>query len=170
MQIAGEIADLDERRQAALTRRLELARVLAQLRRDEVVAEMAVDLFLRLGGEHCPSLDSRDAVLGDREATANGILAQRDVVILRAAEVLQQVAIALRRHDPQIETQSVAGDHGRLRIAVRDDLGNERQLHECSSERGGVCRRGDQVEVAKGLASATDAARFGDAQSRWMCA
>ena len=39
VQVAAEVAQLDELRQLAVARRLELAAVLAQLRRDEVVAE-----------------------------------------------------------------------------------------------------------------------------------
>ena len=39
-------------------------------------------------------LDLGDPVLGDREPAPNGRLAQGDVVVLRAGEVLQQVAVA----------------------------------------------------------------------------
>ena len=37
---------------------------------------------------------------------ANGVLAQRDVVVLRAGEVLQQVPVRLRRHDAQVEPEA----------------------------------------------------------------
>ena len=46
VEVAAQVAELDERRQLAAARRLELARVLAQLRRDERVAEMLVQLLL----------------------------------------------------------------------------------------------------------------------------
>ena len=61
-----------------------------------------------------PALDVEDAVLKDREAAADGVLAQGDVVVLRAREVLEQVPVALRRDDAQVEAEAL-GDDGRLR-------------------------------------------------------
>ena len=46
-----------------------------------------------------------DAVLRDRELAADGLLAQRDVVLLRAGEVVEQVAVRLRRDDAQVEAR-----------------------------------------------------------------
>ena len=85
--------ELDELRQRAVARRLELAAVLAQLRRDPRVAEERVDLLLGRERVHLAGLDLGDPVLGDREAAPHGRLAQRDVVVLRAGEVLEQVAV-----------------------------------------------------------------------------
>ena len=95
-----DVAELDELRQLALARGLELAAVLAQLGRDELVAEVLVELLLVL--ELSTSSDSTSviAVLGDRET----VLSRRSsrsatLCVLRAGEVLEQVPVRLRRHD-----------------------------------------------------------------------
>ena len=100
VQVAADVRELDELRQLPLARRLELAAVLAQLRRDPVVAEEAVDLVFGRERVHLAALDLRDPVLGDREPAADGGLTQRHVVVLRAGEVLEQVAVRFGRHDP----------------------------------------------------------------------
>jgi hypothetical protein len=46
VELALDVRELDEHRQLTLARGLELARVLAQLRRDELVPEPLVDLGL----------------------------------------------------------------------------------------------------------------------------
>ena len=151
-------SELDERGQLALSRGVELAGVLPQLRRHELVAEEPVELLL--GGErlHLAGLGDRDAVLRDRETAADRLLAERDVVLLRAGEVLQQVAEALRRHDAQVEPEPLLRHDRRLRVAVRDDLEHARQGREERRQRGRVGRRGDHVEVSEALAPAAHAA------------
>ena len=96
-------------RQLAGARRLQLAAVLAQLRLDVGVAEPLVDLLLALAERHLAALGVGDAVLGDREAAADRVFAQRHVVGLGAGEVLQQVAEGGRRHDPQVDRDAVVG-------------------------------------------------------------
>jgi hypothetical protein len=49
VELADEVADLDERGRPPFARGLELAAVLAQLRRDRLVAEEAVELAPRRG-------------------------------------------------------------------------------------------------------------------------
>src|SRR5207302_4181720 len=128
VQIAAQPAELDELRQLVRARRRELTGVLAQLRRNELVAEELVQLRLVLGVEDLAALHRRDAVLGDRQAAPDGTLAQRDIVLLRAREVLEQVAVRLRRDDAQVEAQAVVRDDRRLRVALRGDLGDPAQL------------------------------------------
>ena len=128
VQIAAHLAELDELRQLAAPRRLELAVVLAQLRRDRLVAEELVERVLVLGAEDLAGLDGGDAVLGDREPAPHRLLAHRDVVLLRAGEVLEQVPVRLGRDDAQVEAEPVGGDDRRLRVAVRGDLLHPRQL------------------------------------------
>ena len=82
VQVALQVAQLDEVGQLAEARRFELAEVLAQLRRDEVVAEQLVQLSLLGVCQHLARLDNLDAVLGDRVAVPDGVLAQRHVVEL----------------------------------------------------------------------------------------
>ena len=162
VHLAAEVAELDEPGSVAPPRRLELAAVLAQLGRDEAVAEEGIERLLVPEGMHLSGLDHRDAVLGDREPVALRLLAQRDVVVLRAGEVLQEVAVALRRHDAEIEPEALLGDHGRLRVAVGDDLEHPRQADEVRRQRRGVGGGRDHVEVAERLAAPARAARLGD--------
>ena len=151
MQVAAHVAQLDELRQLAHARRLELARVLAQLRRDRLVAEELVDRVLLGALEDVASLDVRDAVLRDREPAPHRVLAHGHVVVLRAGEVLEEVAERLRRDDAQVETEPFARDDGRLRVALRGDVGHPAQFGEAARQLGGGCRARDDVEVAERL-------------------
>jgi hypothetical protein len=74
VQVAAQLALLDQLRQLALACGLELTCVLAQLGRDVLVAEPLVDLLLALGREDLTALDLRDPVLRDREAAPLGVL------------------------------------------------------------------------------------------------
>ena len=103
VEIAEHVGSLDERRQASVPGSVKLASVLAQLRRNPGVAQVGVQLLLALVGRDLAGLDRLDAVLGNREAAAHGVFTQSDVVVLRAGEVLQQVAEALGRNDTEIE-------------------------------------------------------------------
>ena len=92
VQVALDVGELDQLRQLAFARRLQLAAALAQLRLDVGVAEALVDLLLALAEVDLAALGLGDAVLGDREAAADRLFAQLHVVGLGAGEVLQQVA------------------------------------------------------------------------------
>ena len=76
------------------------------------------------------------------EPAAYGLFAHRHVVVLRAGEVLEQVAVALGRHDAQVEAQAVVRDHGRLRPALGNDLDDPIEARE------GVDQRPRVVAVA----------------------
>ena len=107
VQVALEVAQLDELRQRALARRLQLAGVLAELGWDELVAEERVELLLVAVRDRLAGVDDGDAVLGDRETAPLRLLPHGDVVLLRAGEVLEQVAVALGRNDAQVEAKAV---------------------------------------------------------------
>ena len=105
MEIALEMAELDELRQRSASRRLQLAG--AQLGRDELVAEELVQLLLVAMGDRLARIHDDDAVLGDREPPALRLLPHGDVVVLRAGEVLEEVAIALGGNDAEVEAEAV---------------------------------------------------------------
>ena len=109
VHLPTQVAELYELRQRALAGHLELAAVLPQLGRDEAVAEEGVPELLVPKGLQLPRLDHGDAVLGDREPVALRLLAESHVVILRPGEVLEQVAVALRRDDPEVEAEALVG-------------------------------------------------------------
>ena len=54
----------------------------------------------------------------------------RDVVVLRAGEVLQQVPVRLGRDDAEVVAQAVVRDDRRLRVALRRDLDDPRERAE----------------------------------------
>ena len=107
MEIALEMAELDELRQRSASRRLQLTGALAQLGRDELVAEELVQLLLVAMGDRLARIHDDDAVLGDREPPALRLLPHGDVVVLRAGEVLEEVAIALGGNDAEVEAEAV---------------------------------------------------------------
>ena len=98
-----------------------------------------------------PRLDVLDAPLRDAHAAPLGVLAHAHVVALRAREVLQQVAVALGRHDAQVELHAVVGRRPRPSCAVAEHLGDERLLDEPRRQRRPVGRGGDHVDVAHRL-------------------
>ena len=104
-----DVAELDQLRQLAFARRLQLAAALAQLRLDVVVAEALVDLLLGLAGLDLAALGLGDPVLGDREAAGDRLFAQLHVVGLGAGEVLEQVAEGGGRDDPQVDRDRRCG-------------------------------------------------------------
>src|SRR5579859_4329501 len=166
VEVAADVAQLDELRQLTLPRRLELARVLTQLRRDRLVAEELVDRVLVGAAKDIPGLDVRDAVLRDREPTPHGVLAHRDVVVLRPGEVLEEIAERLGRNDAQVEAVAVARDDGRLRVALRRDVDDPAQAREALRQVGGVRRARDDVEVAVRLLAAAHRPRLRDVEGR----
>ena len=113
VQVAAHVGDGDEGRQLAAPRRLELARVLPQLRRDRLVAEELVQLVFGRRAKHLTGLDRGDAVLGDREPTPHGVLPHRDVVVLRTGEVLVF-------GDEELEAEVLGrGEYGMRRVLLR---------------------------------------------------
>ena len=158
VQVAAQIRELDEVRQLVPPRELELAVVLAQLRRNDLVAEVAIDLVLVGRAEDLAALGVLDAPLRDAHAAPLGVLAHAHVVALRAGEVLEQVAVALGRHDTQVELHAVVGEHGGLGGAVAEHLGDERLLDEPGGQRRPVARGRDHVHVAHRLRAAAQRA------------
>ena len=123
---------------------------------------MRVQLVLVGGRELLAGLGCRDGVLGDGEAPADGVLPQRDVVLLRAREVLEQIAVRLRRHDAKVEPEALVRDHGRLRIPLRHDVGDVLAGREVVDQRRRVRRGGDHVEIAERLAPSPSRAGLRD--------
>ena len=67
VQVAAQVAGLDQLRQPVAARGVELAEILAELGRDPVVAEERVDLLLGRERVDGAALGLGDPVLGDRE-------------------------------------------------------------------------------------------------------
>ena len=92
VQVAAQVLERDQPRQRAGLGRLDLAAILAQFRRDERQAERLVDAFLGLAGHERTVVHPVEAVFVQLEAALDGAVAKRDVVALRAGEVLERRA------------------------------------------------------------------------------
>ena len=112
MEVAAQVADADQGRQATGQRRLDLAGVLAQLGLDERQAEERVRLGLareraQLGGVAGQRLavlvDPQEALLGQAPALVAGHRPEPDVVLLGAGEVDAVRAGLARRHDHEVD-------------------------------------------------------------------
>ena len=72
-------------------------------------------------------------MLGDREPLLHRPLAQLDVVLGRAGEVLEQVAVGVRRDDPQVDRDPVVGRDPRPRRARRSPPGRRARARSAPS-------------------------------------
>jgi hypothetical protein len=84
--------------------------------------------------------------------------------------VLEDVPVALGRHDAEVEAEALVPDHRRLRVPTGDDLGHPRPFAERRDHGRRFCGRRDQVEVANRLTPAADAACLGDGDGGLMSA
>ena len=114
--------------------------------------------MLVVGLQELAGLDLLDPVLADLEATADGVLAQRDVVCLGAGQVLQQVPERARRDHPQLDPRAVVSDAGDLGLASLLDRGDPVVGDEGVHHLGGRGGRGDQIDVLGGLGVPAEAA------------
>src|SRR5439155_15218528 len=121
--IAAEVAQLDEVREAAGHRRLDLTTILAQLRLDERQSEERVGLRLvaegpELGvrsGEGLAILaDPQEPVLGEAPAEVARERAQADVVLLASREVDARGAGLAGRHDHEVDLWAAQEANRRL--------------------------------------------------------
>ena len=160
VEVAADVAELDQLRQLPFARRLQLAAALAQLRLDVGVAEPLVDLVLGLAEGDLVGLGVGDAVLGDREAALHRVLAELDVVGLGAGEVLEQVAELGGRDDAQVDRDAVVGLRADAVFARFAGGGDQRVVGEELGKLLALVGGRDQVDVLAGLGPAAD--RAGD--------
>ena len=151
VEVAAEVGELDHAWQRALERRLDLAAVLPQRRRDPRQAQAFVDLLLGLGDDQVAGLRLEQAVLVQLQPLAHRHLADPDVVRLRAGEVDHRGAPGLERDDAQVDLQPGPCEHGGLRIAARDDSVDDAVAGEGLHDRAGVVRGDEEVDVADRL-------------------
>ena len=154
VEVAADVVELDQLRQLAFARRLQLAAALAQLGLDVVVAEALVDRLLALAELDLAALGLGDPVLGDREAAGDRFFAQLHVVGLGAGEVLQQVAEGGRGDDPQVDRDAVVGLGADAVGAGSAGGGDQRVAGEVLGEGCRLVGGGDQVDVLAGLGPA----------------
>ena len=138
-------------------RSLELAAALAQLRLDVVEPEPRIDLLLGRAGMRLTCLVVFDAVLAHVKALLHCVLAQRDVVLLGAGEMLEEVAELLRRDDPQLDCDAVVGDDPRAGVADRAGFEHDVEVRERLPEGARIGGARDDVDVLAGVGPAAQA-------------
>ena len=158
VQVAADVAQLDQLRQLALAGCGQLAAVLAQLGRDPLHAEPLVDLLLGRAGDRLPALVVGDAVLAHVQAALDRRRAQRLVVAPRAREVLEQVAERLLRHDAQVDREPDVRQRAGARLAGGGDRVDRGRRAERLHQRGRVAGGGDDVEILDVVGPAAGAA------------
>ena len=140
---------------------LDLAAVLAQLGRDAVELELAVDFVLGRAGDALVVVQRNSPYSLSVNPILQRALAQRDVVVLGAGEVLHGRAVGFRRQGAHVHLHAAAQLEADLVVALGqhfDDAGKAQDLFDQSGALLVVhaARSGDQhVEIADRLASAT---------------
>ena len=94
VQVAFQVALLNQPGKAAVRGTLDLAQVFAHLGRNPIHAQGGVNLLLGSRGNHRLVVQPRQRPLAERVTHLEGPLAQRDIVRLGAGKVLQRRAIA----------------------------------------------------------------------------
>ena len=144
----------------------EFAAVLAQFGWDVVEVECVVDGFFGVGGDDDVVFEAEQGVLGQGEAALDGALAEGDVVMLGAGEVLQGGAVACAGQQADVDLEVVAEGEGDLVLAAGEELVDEGEGGDVLDGGGddvGLAggAGGEQVEIADGLAAAAEASRRG---------
>ncbi len=168
VEVALEVAELDELRQLSRRGPAKLFAGLADLGREAGQVHRGVDVALVAAGDVFAFVaiviffglfaDAEDAVFVDFEAAVFGHAAEDDVVVLGAGEVLQGGAERFGRHDAEVDLQAAGEPDRKLRVAAADHFGRVVELHQVVHRGGGVFGVDQQVEVADRLAAAAVAA------------
>ena len=106
-------------RQGARAGRLDFADPQPHLGRDVGQPERRVHLGLGAAGDGPPVGQVDDPVLAHPQVLAHRQLAELDVVLARAGEVLQQVAVEVLGEHPQVDLQAAGEPDRGLRRALR---------------------------------------------------
>ena len=157
VQVPADVLRGDEVRQTAAERRLDLARVLAQLGRDPRQADRLVDLRLRGAADPLSRPLAEHPVLRDLEPLLLRDLPEAHVVVLGAGEVLERGAVGLGRDHSKIHLQGRGAGvrpafDGGLGVAVGEHGLHHGKADEAIDDALGVPAGDEDVEVSHGLA------------------
>ncbi len=130
----AQILKLDEAWQTTVLGGIYLARVLPQLRIDEVEIQRAVEfrfIMNRWNDRRIRMIrHRREAILIERPATSKRTLADGHIVLLAAGEVDQRKRELLARYGTQIALHPMSDVHTGFRRPFGDDIHHQWQLHK----------------------------------------
>src|SRR5271154_3970206 len=111
VEVATDVGEFHQVGQAPLGGGFDLAGVFAELGRDPGKAQLFVDLFFGRAGYafvivHVGN-DARERVFAESESHFQGALAEGDVVVLAAGEVLESGAVAFGGEGAEVHLQSL---------------------------------------------------------------
>ena len=124
VDFAAKVSGRNQLWQPVLSGGFDLAATLAQLGRNGVKLELAVDLIFRRAAHTFVVVQPKQPVLVQRVAHLERALAQRDVVVLGAGEVLHGGAIGFRRQHAHVHLHAAAQLEADLVIALRQHFLN----------------------------------------------
>src|SRR5262245_8855940 len=133
--------------------RVDLAPILAQFRRNPREPETSINVFFCGARDPLVVLDSEETVLVQFQTEPDRAITERDVVGLRAGEILQRRAAAVRGHEPQIDLNTSAKKHTRLGVSAAQHAFDEAMFDEGIHD-GRIRTGGEDIDVAAGVAAA----------------
>src|SRR5690348_6495350 len=97
VKVAAKIDRGNEFRNLPSQSEIDFVETAAQFRRNILHSQGRVDACLIGAGDYFTGFEVEDAVLTDAQASANGVLAQLDVMLARAGKMLQQISVKMIR-------------------------------------------------------------------------
>ena len=149
--------------QAAFPCGVQLVSAAAEFRRYPGQVQATVEGLLVREVFGFAAFDDGDAVFVQGQAPAVGVIAQTDVVLLAAGEVLKHRAHGVGLADAQVDLDARVHYHGGLGVALDQYLADGGQGGQGWAGFGRIFRHGDEVEVADGLLPAAQRTGRGDA-------
>ena len=157
VQIGAQLRTLQQHGQAAVLRRLHLALVFAQLRRNERQPQRRIHLFLA-GAQQLFAVGARQRMLGKRKIFGARNFTQAHIVVLGAGGILQCRAKALWRMHPQLRAHAGVKLHAGLGAALCQHMRHPAIICKRCQHRRCVLGRHQQIHIAHQRAHAPHAA------------
>src|SRR6266436_9395091 len=169
VQIALDVLAANQVRQTVLLGRLDLSRVFANLRRNEIQFQLGVNFLFRATGNATLTLQRRQSVFVQRVAHIVRAAAQSDVMLARSGEIEQSSAKRFLVQEPHVDLNSVVQREAHLVFPVRQHLIDSWILQDVFRDSVDVLLRGEaigkgqqQVQIAHRLFSAAQRSRRRD--------
>src|SRR5581483_9933690 len=107
MEVPADLRYLHQLGEPPLCRRLDLALILPDFRRNPAQTERLVHSFFRLAGDFLIVLAAKQAVFAKLQAHFYSSGTDRDAVVLAASEVLQGCPEAVARKSPNVHLDAI---------------------------------------------------------------